>query len=207
MSQVVPIQLDETEQAGIVFKEAFQNDRMMLWMFNDDLDLYNQYGAEIIATWVKFCVRYGLALRTKGFESCMVCRKPGDLSFTFWRMFRAGMFKTPRILGKQAMQRMDDLGKICAQAKKDLDAPLFWHCWMIGTQPEEQGKGYGNQLMHALFDIAAEDQLPVYLETVTGGASEKIHAHNGFKQVGVFDIPDADYQMTTMLRSVRDDAF
>lgn len=43
----------------------------------------------------------------------------------------------------------------------------FSYLWFIGTQPHEQGKGYGSALLRPELKKASEEQRAVYLETTT----------------------------------------
>ena len=46
-------------------------------------------------------------------------------------------------------------------------ASFYNYLWLIGTQPSEQGKGYGSALLRAELKKAVEERRAVYLETTT----------------------------------------
>ncbi|MBA3535353.1 MAG: hypothetical protein H0T84_01900, partial [Tatlockia sp.] len=102
------IKNNEIEQAAITLFYAFENDPLILWIFGDKQS-YKAKAIPLFKTWVKYCVLYGLALRTENFESVGLRKKPGDLNLGFWRVIRSGMYKNPRILGEAGFKRLMDL--------------------------------------------------------------------------------------------------
>ena len=82
-TQVYPITSSEVEQAAETLFLAFEKDALMTWLMGGE-ELYQANAKPLMATWVKYCVRYGVAIRTGGFEAVTLLRKPGDTKFSFW---------------------------------------------------------------------------------------------------------------------------
>ena len=67
---------------------------------------------------IKYCILYGKAYRTENFEA-IACRKlPGDIKFGFWRMFRSGMLKLYKVLGKERFNHLMEISKTMESSSK-----------------------------------------------------------------------------------------
>jgi ribosomal protein S18 acetylase RimI-like enzyme len=189
----------EVDQASETLYQAFKSDKMMQWLFVNK-ENYDNNAKALFKTWLQYGIRYGVALRTEQYEAIAIRRKPGDTKFGFWRMLRSGMLKTPKLLSKEGMKRLEILGRFCSQAVTEyMPNQLFWHCWVLGTLPEKQKQGFARALMNKTFELAANDNLPCYLETVAGSAAENVHKHVGYKPVTTFVLPECEIKIATML--------
>ena len=75
----------------------------------------------------------------------------------------------------------------------------YWYCWMLGTKPTEQRKGYAKVLASYTYEVAQKDSLPCVLET----SSEKartVHQGNGFKLLGEKDMEGHTIKLYFMIR-------
>jgi len=196
---VSPVAPEEITLAATTLYHAFYDDPLIRWLFVDENN-YQKNGLRIYEGWVKYCVLYGKALKTPHFESVGLRRKPGDDKLTFWRLLRSGMYKAPRLLGKQSFQRILEFEALSLQAKQqNMGEDLFWYCWALGTETQFQNKGFGNAIMNYTFELAQQDQLPCYLETASEN-SLQIHLHKGYRLVSEFILPDSTIKIFTMLR-------
>lgn len=192
------IHADEVSRAAEVLKQSFAKDKLMQWLFGS-AERYDQSAQALFETWVNYCRLYGVAMRTENFESVLMVRKPGDVKFTVWKMFRSGMFKTARILGNNGMKKLGQFGGICDQVKKEtMGGQLFWYGWMLGTDPDKRGQGHGRALMSELASLAKQSDLPCYLETETGSPAEKIYLNLGYKPLKQVAMPSGDGSLTVM---------
>lgn len=80
-------------------------------------------------------------------------------------------------------------------------AEQHWHLNMIGTHPDWQRRGIAGELMRAVFEIAAADGLPCYLETETPG-NVAYYRHHGFEVRSEWDVPLDGPHMWGMFRPV-----
>lgn len=199
--KVSDIHKNETAQAAASLSRAFQNDPMMRWLIPNDED-YQRMAIPLFETWVKYAVLYGKALRTENFEAIALRKKPGDIEFSFWRGFRSGMLKTPKILGKEAFDKLMWMDKVLVEEKKkNMADRSFWYCWTLGTDPQYQRQGFGSAVMQRTFDLATKDGLPCYLETVNP-ASKAVHEKKGYKLLSQVPLQDSGHTLYTMLREI-----
>ncbi len=197
--EITSITLNEIEKAASTLFQAFKHDSLLQWIYADQT-AYDEKGISIIRTWVKYCILYGKAYRTQNFEAIALRKIPGDTHLTFWRMLRSGMLSTPGILGKQAFKRLlqlDDL--VVKERKKHMGDQQYWYCWMLGTKPEYQNKGFGKALMQHTFNRAEDTLLPCYLETASESAKQ-VHIKNGYKVLSEITLPESSVLLTSMIR-------
>jgi Acetyltransferase (GNAT) family len=194
------IQKDEIEQAAKTLHLAFINDPLMLWIFGSN-EIYQQKSLAVTKTWVSYCVRYGLALRSANFE-CVALRKlKGDVKNSLWRLFRAGMLKTPKLMGNNAFSRLMAFETLSNQFKhKHMANKPFLYCWMLGTKPNFQQLGFAKLLMEKTFEISKKESIPCYLE-VASPHSKAIHEHKGYRILDEFMLPQSNIKITTMLKT------
>nr|MBA3535165.1 GNAT family N-acetyltransferase [Tatlockia sp.] len=125
-------------------------------------------------------------------------KKPGDLNLGFWRVIRSGMYKNPRILGEAGFKRLMDLEDLTSLARKNLmGKKSYWYCWMIGTKPECQNKGFGRAIMEYTFELAKKTNLPCYLETASSNAIQ-VHCSNGFEILSELQLKGSEVKVTLM---------
>lgn len=197
--KVFDITKDEITLAAESLSRAFENDPMLRWLIPED-DHYQQAAAPLFETWVKYTVLYGKAFRTENFESIALRKKPGDLKLSFWRVLRSGMIKTPKILGKEAFNRlmwMDNA--LVEQKKKNMGDRPYWYCWILGTDPQFQKQGFGSAVMQHTFDLAKQDGLPCYLETVNP-ASKTVHEKKGYQLLSQIPLQGSGHELFMMLK-------
>ncbi len=190
----------EIDEASAILFHAFREDPLMQWVYNHQ-EFYETRGSAIFRTWVKYCMLYGKAFKTENLEAVALRKKPGDEKLTFWRLLRSGMLSTPSILGKEAFNRLMEFDSLMFQErKKNMGERLYWYCWMLGTKPEHQNKGFANALMKYTFDMAKQSKLPCYLETSSEFA-KSVHMKNGFIILSEMKLPSSPITITSMLRN------
>ncbi len=197
LMNVSDVASNELKPAATTLFQAFENDPLINWVFNDKA-LYQQNGEALFQTWIKYCVLYGKAFKTPNFESIALRKCPGDSKSSLWRMFRAGMFKTPSLIGKAGFNRLLQFDALSiAERQKNMGNRLFWYCWLLGTQTQHQNQGFATALINHTFALA--NDVPCYLEA-TNEKSLAIQLKNGYKLLSSFTLPDSDIQIYSMLR-------
>lgn len=80
--------------------------------------------------------------------------------------------------GFKRLERITKMGKAISQHYPDKGE--FDYLWMFGTQPNEQGKGYGSALLKPSLETAKAAQRDVFLETSTQ-SNLTYYAKKGFQ--------------------------
>ncbi|ODN41770.1 hypothetical protein [Piscirickettsia litoralis] len=145
--------ITETEASGAaeILSVAFEQDPFMLWVFGSQED-YLQKSQKFYKLCIQYCIHYGYALRTENFEAVALRKKPGDISFSFWRMMRSGMMKAPGVLGKPAFDRLMAYDKLSKRVRsKELPDRPYLYCWLLGTHPAHRERGFADALMVRTF--------------------------------------------------------
>lgn len=198
---VITLTLKDIDPAAKTLFDAFAQDPMLLWMFEDEKG-YQEKALWAFKSWTKWAILYGLAIATPDFEAVALRKKPGHHQFTFWNLLRSGMLLSKKNCGDQVFNNMMALDKILEkEQQKNMGDSPYWYCWLIGTQTSQQGLGHAKKLMQYTFDVASAQQLPCYLET----ASEKsfhVHEQQGYKLCSKVQIPNSQVYLYSMVKRV-----
>ena len=90
---------------------------------------------------------------------------PPGLPYTpMLRLVRAGLAFTPLKFGLSAIPRFMAANHV-EQLRAKLAPEPHWYLWVIGVEPERQGRGLGSSLIEPMLQRADADGLPCYLET------------------------------------------
>jgi len=76
-----------------------------------------------------------------------------------------------------------------------------WYLWMIGVDPQFQGKGYGSALLKHMLDRIDADGATAYLESSTP-KNIPLYERHGFEIIGLIEVRDVP-PITPMLRRAR----
>ncbi|MFH1626439.1 MAG: GNAT family N-acetyltransferase, partial [Pseudomonadota bacterium] len=74
-----------------------------------------------------------------------------------------------------------------------------WYLWIVGVEPQSQGKGYASKLLRPMLTRIDKDGLPCYLETLDE-RNVPIYEHLGFKVVDESTVPNTSITNWAMLR-------
>ncbi len=61
-----------------------------------------------------------------------------------------------------------------------INIAVLYHLWILGTNPSEQGKGYGTAILSKAINKFKQDKVPLYLETSTD-SNLKFYERKHFK--------------------------
>jgi GNAT superfamily N-acetyltransferase len=90
---------------------------------------------------------------------------PPGLSHTpITRLIRAGLALTPLKFGLGAMGRFMAANHV-ERLRAKLAPEPHWYLWVIGIEPEQQGRGLGSSLVEPMIARAETEGMPCYLET------------------------------------------
>jgi ribosomal protein S18 acetylase RimI-like enzyme len=114
---------------------------------------------------VRYCLRHGEVYTTPEVAGAACWLPPEEPFPTLFRMLRAGMHRVPFRFGWSGYLRLSAVDAL-AQKLHHTHAPgPHWYLWLIGVDPEYQGKGVAAQLVLPVAARADADRLPCYLET------------------------------------------
>ena len=82
--------------------------------------------------------------------------------------------------------------------KRHLREP-HWYLWVLGVDPEQQGRGFGSELLRALSARAEHDGVPCYLET-DKPSSVQLYERHGYTVRDEAVVPRLDFRLWFMLR-------
>jgi GNAT superfamily N-acetyltransferase len=80
--------------------------------------------------------------------------------------------------------------------------PPHYYLTLIGTHPEQRGKGLGMQLLRSNLELIDAEGAPAYLES-SNSANEPRYESAGFRRRGTFTTPDGAREIVTMWRQAR----
>jgi GNAT superfamily N-acetyltransferase len=93
------------------------------------------------------------------------------------------------------------INRISAMEKKIAafypDKTIFNYLWILGTNPNEQGKGYGTAILSKAINNFEQNKVPIYLETSTD-SNLKYYQRKRFELYHSM-ILDSETQLTTYL--------
>ncbi len=195
--QIVPAQVKTAAQ---VLSDAFTEDPLMLWMFNGKKN-YSQQAKLMFELWLNWAVHYGLAIATSHFEAVAVRKKPGHHHFSFFTLLRSGLWKSFLIMGKENFARLMILGDAMEKEQRiNMNNDLFWHCWILGTEPKFRGKGFANQLINYTNQLAHDTKFPCYLETFNQ-KNVPFFESKGFKLLSTVNLEHSKLTMYSMKKN------
>jgi ribosomal protein S18 acetylase RimI-like enzyme len=76
-----------------------------------------------------------------------------------------------------------------------------WYVWLLGVEPEMQGRRLGSELLRAISQRAERDAVPCYLET-DKPSSVRLYERHGYVVQLQEDVPKLAFRLWYMLRRV-----
>jgi GNAT superfamily N-acetyltransferase len=174
-TKVVAVGNADEAKAIATVARAFAGDPMMRWSFPDDA-VYREIAPQFIRAFGGKAFAHGSADATADLAAVALWLPPNvepDVETMI------GIFEK---LERTPEQERDGAG-LFAQMEHFHPKEPHWYLPLIGTDPAQQGKGYGADLMaHAIWRCD-ESRLPAYLESSTP-ANVPFYERFGFKVMG-----------------------
>jgi ribosomal protein S18 acetylase RimI-like enzyme len=164
----------ERERAFATIRAAFRNDPIARWVYPDDA-AYEAAFARVADAMAGGAFGNNSAYATNDFGGAALWLPPGVHSDG--DAMGAVMAETVD------ESRMEDLNGFSEmQAAMHIHEP-HWYLPLIGVRPENQGKGYGSQLLSHALAVVDRDHVPAFLEATTPD-SRRLYERHGFEVMG-----------------------
>ena len=200
------LQKDDADSVSEMLGRAFYDDPLTLYAYSDreresgSLHYFFQFP-------IRYCLRHGEGYTlTSEIEGVALWLPSNKYPITFWRTLRTAslwsMLKMMSRIGMGRMKRMARIGTHLDEAHKRLAPSEHMYLYVLGVDPEHQGKGYASTLLKPMLARLDEDGMPCYLDTLME-KNVGMYEHFGFKVLEKIDIPDTDITSWAMLREPR----
>lgn len=206
MLDVVRMGMERRDQIAAIWADAFERDPLMTWVFPDEATRVSSLrhwwgfnldhsvpGSELHGTRVDGCVAYWQPPRSEkdsSTEPDKADRGESEGQVAFVAMMT-------ELLGELAPSRMEALGKM-HQARL---AEPHWYLAVLGTSPDQQGKGLGGRVLAPMLDRCDRIGDMAYLES-SNPANVGFYRRHGFEPLGEFILGDG-VLITPMAREPR----
>lgn len=163
--QTARLQPAQHRQAGEMLARAFYDDPLSVYLVPHDAKR-----ARVLPWLYERVVRYGamydgeLLVTPNSVDGVAVWLPPGLSHTPITWLIRAGLALTPLKFGLGATGRFMAANHV-ERLRAKLAPEPHWYLWVIGVEPERQGRGLGSSLIEPMIARADADGLPCYLET------------------------------------------
>jgi ribosomal protein S18 acetylase RimI-like enzyme len=182
----------DSDRAIATIAFAFATDPMMRWSFPDPAR-YLEVVPDFLRAFVGDCFREGTADQVGDFAAAALWMQPGSKpdGETLRAILEANM----------PSERMKDGAGVMEQMDRFHPKGPHWYLPLIGTDPTQQGKGYGSALLDHAMQRCDRDHMPAYLES-SNSRNVPLYERFGFKVMGTIQSGSSP-QVIPMLRPAR----
>ena len=197
MCDLFDIEWNDVGQVAEKLVHAFTNYPMHQWLFATERNT-RRIEYHFNRVWIKYCIRYGVALKTSNFEVILLARKPDDVGRKYFHHIHSGILKMLFLANKNTLKRLIRLNKrVLDERKRIMGNQKHWYLWIMATSPDKIRRGFGHSALQYLIQLAQNQKLPIYLQTSSPSAINFYLAH-GFEVRSNFSI-DNQFSITTMV--------
>lgn len=174
---------------------AFDDDPLVNWMVAQDKRRSRRVFDAMDLTLRKFTMPHGEVYTTPDVQGGALWTPPGK-----WKMgILQQILLLPEVVKFATVRRIPTvMGGIGAVEKHHPHQPHYY-LFVLGVDPEMQGKGIGTQLMTPVLERCDREGVPAYLES----SKEKnvpLYERNGFKVTQQFQVPNGGPSLWFMWR-------
>ena len=199
------LQKSEITIASEVLADAFTDDPLWGKIFEGVLNGYKKYPL-VSRLFIKYYLRYGeVWASSENLEGIMALSMGNQSFITTPRMILSGAIVPFMQIGIKAASRVsiafDPMEK---DRKKYMSGKPYIYLAIIGVSTNNQGKGYGGKLIHALIEKSEQENVPLYLETETED-NVRLYEKYGFETVKKTNLLVVDLPMWEMKREPKNE--
>ena len=196
---LLKLEKKNVKRAGLVLSKAFKDDPFNTYAFPDPEERAKKmpYAYQFL---LRYYISYGRCYITSPkVEGVAVWIHSNNLRTSFWRMIISGAIWPAVKMGMDTSKRMQVLTNYIEKKHRQLVPDKHWYLFLIGVDPEYQGKGYASKLLNGMLSEIDKEGLSCYLETEVK-KNVPIYQHFGFDVIDEFIIPNTNVNIIAMLR-------
>ncbi len=169
--------------AGVLAR-AFDDDPMANWFVAADERRAERIRHMQHVQLGRISLPLGEVYTTDGLHGASLWAPPGK-----WKMGLLSQLRlVPAMAGAVTWRRaLHVLGGVNAIEKKHPAAP-HWYLFVLGTEPDQQGRGVGTALMRPVLERCDREGIPAYLES-SKERNLPLYERNGFRVTEEFVVP------------------
>ncbi len=202
MNSLSQINRNQIKSAAKVLARAFLNDPLYIAYFPDSSKRIDQ-NYHLMNNSILYCMRYGeIFITSSKLEGVALWqlneprKKKEDDPFKLflnWINFSLAI-----ALGKD-LETVQSIYSYTHSIHYKLVPSRHWHFFILGVDPQFQGKGYASRLIKPMLARIDKDHLPCYLDT-NNEKNVDLYQYFGFKTLKKYQIPDTDVMNWSMIR-------
>ena len=202
MDNLFRLKRSQVEPAAKILARAFENDPLIIDWFPDATKRVEQ-NYHLMINSIRYCMRFGEVYTTSPkLEGIALWQfedpkeeqqdKPRSL-FANWLFFRLTV-----ALG-EALEKVDSMYDCMISTQYELVPSPHWYFFVIGVDPNFQGKGFASGLITPMLARIDKEQLGCYLDTNKEN-NVGLYQHFSFKVLKKYQIPGFNIINWSMLR-------
>ena len=186
------------ERAGALLARAFQDDAMFSAV-QPDSERRRRVLPWFFTATSRLGMREGELHMVDHDAGAAIWLAPGDGRTGAGPIVRSGLALVPVRFGPSAFRRFVRITGNFDGVREEVVHQPYWHLWILGVEPGQQGRGLGGELIAPVLARAGEAQLPCYLET-SEEPNVPFYERHGFAVAGGRRDPDGAPPFWPMLR-------
>ena len=181
VGRVRRLEAGEVRRAGELLARGMHDDPLFVHLLRDAAHRARRLPG-LLASLVRFGVRYGVAETTAGGMDGVAVWLPPGTEMTPGRMLRVGTVPAALRLGPRGLRRFAALLRVSEAAHTWVVSAPHWCLPELAVEPTRQRQGVGGRLMTAALARADAGGASCYLET-TNPATLPFYRRHGFVEV------------------------
>lgn len=189
------------EEAPIALSlaEAFWDDPVQMFLLPDEKSRHRREVGLFSVLLRGHYLRLGATYVTADHGGAAMWAPPGKAVLPFTAVIRHSPAML-RSLGRRSLLALQVLSSIEKQHPKE----PHWYLGVLGTRPEQQGKGIGSALLQPILERCDAEGLPAYLES-SKHSNLAFYGRHGFEVTGEINLAKGGPPVWPMWREPRTD--
>lgn len=201
LNNLLRLEKSQVRAASEVLSRAFHDDPLFSSFIPDPLQRKKKLHY-LLETMVHYSVSYGEVYATSpNFEGVAVWLPFDKVEMTLWRGIRNGGLSIIFNLGLRSTFRQLSVSDLMSSRHKRHITSPHWYLYLLGVEPELQGKGYASKLVKAMLDRTDREGLACYLDN-TNEKNLTMYQRYGFRVIEEYEIPRTGVKIWGMLKEV-----